>query len=148
MEDAPSKFFRLAPGREVRLKYAYFIKCEEVVKDEDGNIVELHCTYDPETKSGSGNVTRKVKGTIHWVECTTALQAETRLYDRLFISETPDVAEEGKTFLDNLNPDSLKMVTAFLEPSMKNAKPMDKLQFERTGYFCVDKDSTSEKVSI
>ncbi len=146
MEDAPSKFFRLAPGREVRLKYAYFIKCEEVVKDEDGNIVELHCTYDPETKSGSGNVTRKVKGTIHWVECTTALQAEIRLYDRLFISETPDVAEEGKTFLDNLNPDSLKTVTAFVEPSVKDAKPMDKVQFERTGYFCVDKDSTAEKI--
>ncbi len=146
MEDAPSKFFRLAPGREVRLKYAYFIKCEEVVKDEDGNIVELHCTYDPETKSGSGNVTRKVKGTIHWVECTTALQAEIRLYDRLFISETPDVAEEGKTFLDNLNPDSLKTVTAFVEPSVKDANPMDKVQFERTGYFCVDKDSTAGKI--
>lgn len=146
LEDAPKKFFRLAPDREVRLKYAYFIKCENVIKDDHGNIVELHCTYDPETKSGSGNVTRKVKGTIHWVECTTAVEAETRLYDRLFLSENPDVAEEGKTFIDNINPDSLNIITALVEPSMKDAKPMDKVQFERTGYFCVDKDSTPEKL--
>ncbi len=150
MEDAPKKFFRLAPGREVRLKYAYFIKCEEVIKDEVGNIIELHCTYDKNTKSGSGNVTRKVKGTIHWVECSTAIEAETRLYDRLFTAENPDSpgGEQAKdgNFKDNLNPDSLKTITAFVEPSMKDAQPMDKVQFERTGYFCVDKDSSAEKL--
>ncbi len=146
MEDAPKKFFRLAPGREVRLKYAYFIKCNDVIKDEDGNITELHCTYDIDTKSGTGTSTRKVKGTIHWVSIDHALEADVRLYDRLFLTENPDVAEEGKDFKSNMNPDSLSVVTGYVEPYMVNAKAEDKVQFERTGYFCVDKDSTAEKL--
>ena len=146
MEDAPKKFFRLAPDREVRLKYAYFIKCNDVIKDEDGNITELHCTYDIDTKSGTGTSTRKVKGTIHWVSIDHALEADVRLYDRLFLTENPDVAEEGKDFKSNMNPDSLSVVTGYVEPYMLNAKAEDKVQFERTGYFCVDKDTTPEKL--
>jgi glutaminyl-tRNA synthetase len=146
MEDAPKKFFRLAPDREVRLKYGYIIKCEKVIKDNKGNITELHCTYDPDTRSGSGTVQRKVKGTIHWVAAETAIEAEVRLYDRLFVSENPDITKEGKDFKSNLNPDSLKTITAFVEPHMKNAKVMDIVQFERTGYFCVDKDSITDKL--
>jgi len=146
MEDAPKKFFRLAPGREVRLRSAYIIKCEKVIKDEDGNVTELHCTYDPDTKSGTGTVQRKVKGTIHWLSAPHAMETEVRLYDRLFVTENPDVAEEGKDFKSNMNPDSLQKITAFVEPFMKDAKVLDKVQFVRTGYFCVDKDSTSDKL--
>lgn len=146
MEDAPRKFFRLAPDREVRLRNGYIIKCNEVIKDNDGNVVELRCTYDPETKSGSATVQRKVKGTIHWVSIEHAIEAEVRLYDRLFLTETPDVAEEGKDFKSNLNPDSLKVITAYVEPYLKDVKADDKFQFLRTGYFCVDKDSAPEKL--
>ncbi len=146
MEDAPSKFFRLAPDREVRLRSAYIIKCEKVIKDENGLITELHCTYDPDTKSGTGTVQRKVKGTIHWLSAAHAIEAEVRLYDRLFVTENPDVAEEGKDFKSNMNPDSLQKITAFVEPFMKDAKVLDKVQFVRTGYFCVDKDSTADKL--
>ncbi len=146
MEDAPRKFFRLAPDREVRLRNGYFIKCNEVIKDNDGNVIELRCTYDPETKSGSATVQRKVKGTIHWVSVEHAIEAEVRLYDRLFLTETPDVAEEGKDFKSNMNPDSLKVITAYVEPYLKEAKAEDKFQFLRTGYFCMDKDSSSEKL--
>lgn len=146
MEDAPRKFFRLAPDREVRLRNGYIIKCNEVIKDNDGNVVELRCTYDPETKSGSATVQRKVKGTIHWVSVEHAIEAEVRLYDRLFLTETPDVAEEGKDFKSNLNPDSLKVITAYVEPYLKDVKADDKFQFLRTGYFCVDKDSTPDKL--
>jgi len=142
MEDPPKKFFRLSPGKEVRLKYAYIIKCEEVVKDEDGNIVEIRCTYDLETKSGMGS-TRKVKGTLHWVSVPHAIETEVRLYDRLFGVENPDDVPEGGTFKDHLNSDSLKVVKGLLEPSVTDAKPEDRFQFERTGYFCVDKDSKS-----
>lgn len=146
MEDAPKKFFRLAPDREVRLRSAYIIKCEKVIKDEKGNVTELHCTYDVDTKSGTGTAQRKVKGTIHWLSAAHAMEAEVRLYDRLFLTENPDVAEEGKDFKSNMNLDSLKKITAFVEPFMKDAKPLDKVQFVRTGYFCVDKDSTDDKL--
>ena len=147
MEDPPRKFFRLAPDKEVRLRYAYIIKCTNIVKDENtGEITEIHCTYDPETKSGSGNVQRKVKGTIHWVSADQALDAEVRLYDRLFVNENPDVAEEGKDFKSNMNSDSLKIVDCKIEPFVKDAKAEDKFQFERQGYFCVDKDTTDQKL--
>jgi glutaminyl-tRNA synthetase len=146
MEDPPAKFFRLGPGREVRLKGAYIIKCESFKKDEKGNIVEIYCTYDPVTKSGSGSQ-KKVKGTLHWVSANHAIDAEIRLYDRLFINEFPDeVEDETKDFKINLNPDSLKVITGKIEPSVKEAKPLDKFQFQRLGYFCVDVDSTSEKL--
>jgi glutaminyl-tRNA synthetase len=139
MEDAPKKFFRLAPGREVRLRYAYFITCTEVVKDKDGKIVELRCTYDPATRGGNAPDGRKVKGTIHWVSAAKAASAEIRLYDHLFKTEHPDEAPEGKTFLDNINPNSLEIVTgAKLEPSLANARPGEHFQFERLGYFFVD----------
>lgn len=105
MEDPPRKFFRMAPGREVRLRYAYIVKCESVVKDENGNIKEIHCTYDPDTKSGSGQPQRKVKGTIHWVSADHSLDAEVRLYDRLFTKENPDETEGGKDFRENINPE-------------------------------------------
>ena len=147
MEDPPNKFFRLAPGREVRLKAAYIIRCERVVKDPGTNeIVEIHCTYDPQTKSGMPESNRKVKGTLHWVSEKQAIRAEVRLYDRLFVRENPDDAEEGSTYIDYLNPDSLKVVTAIIEPSVKNARVLEKYQFERTGYFSVDKDSTDQNL--
>ncbi|MGG0755885.1 glutamine--tRNA ligase/YqeY domain fusion protein [Brevibacillus laterosporus] len=144
MENPPSKYFRLFPGNEVRLKHAYFIKCNEVIKDENGNVVELHCTYDPETKSGSGFTGRKVKGTLHWVDATHAIPAEFRLYEPLIL----DVEEEeGKTFLDYMNPSSLEILQGFVEPNMAEAKPQDKFQFFRHGYFNVDpKHTTSEKL--
>lgn len=144
MENPPSKYFRLFPGNEVRLKHAYFIKCNEVIKDENGNVVELHCTYDPETKSGSGFTGRKVKGTLHWVDATHAIPAEFRLYEPLIL----DVEEEeGKTFLDYMNPSSLEILQGFVEPNMAEAKPQDKYQFFRHGYFNVDpKHTTSEKL--
>ncbi|MBO7540272.1 MAG: glutamine--tRNA ligase/YqeY domain fusion protein [Bacteroidales bacterium] len=145
MENPPKKYFRLAPGQEVRLRYAYFITCQDVIKDEQGNIVEIHCTYDPATRGGDSPDGRKVKGTIHWVSAQHAIGAEVRLFDRLFKVPAPDDVEEGHSFLENLNPDSLKVLTdCKLEPALANAKPMDRMQFERLGYFCVDKDSTPE----
>jgi glutaminyl-tRNA synthetase len=147
MENPPNKFFRLSPGREVRLKAAYIIKCESVVKDpQTGEIIEIHCTYDPQTKSGMPESNRKVKGTLHWVSEKQAVKAEIRLYDRLFTKENPEDIEEGKTFKDYLNPDSLRIITAMIEPSIKNARISDKYQFERIGYFSVDKDSTPENL--
>ncbi len=144
MENPPKGYHRLILGGEVRLKYAYIIKCEEVIKDESGKIIELKCTYDPDTKSG-GTSTKKVKGTIHWVNAFDAVDAEVRLYDRLFTIENPGTVDN---WLDYINPDSLKIIeNAKVEPSLKNAKPLDKFQFERIGYFCVDsKYSTSEKL--
>jgi glutaminyl-tRNA synthetase len=143
MEDPPRKFFRLAPGREVRLKSAYIIQCEEVIKDEKGNIKELLCTYDPETRSGEGS-TRKVKGTLHWVSATHAIDAEVRLYDRLFNDEDPDGHKE-KDFTAFLNPDSLKIINVKVEPSLLNVKAFDSYQFQRLGYFCADQDSLPGK---
>lgn len=136
MEDPPKKYFRLFPGNEVRLKHAYFIKCEDVIKDEDGNIIEVHCTYDPETKSGTGFTGRKVKGTIHWVDAKNAIPAEFRLYEPLILNEEEE--EEGKNFLDNVNPNSLEVVQGFVEPNMKDVQPQEKFQFFRHGYFNVD----------
>lgn len=141
MENPPSKYFRLFPGNEVRLKHAYFIKCNDVIKDENGNVLELHCTYDPETKSGTGFTGRKVKGTIHWVEASQAVPAEFRLYDALILD---DKEEEGKTFLDYVNPNSLEVVHGFVEPNMKESKPHDKYQFFRHGYFNVDPKFTTK----
>jgi len=147
MEDPPNKFFRLAPGREVRLKAAYIIRCESIVKDpKTGEITEIHCSYDPQTKSGMPESNRKVKGTLHWVSEKQAVKAEIRLYDRLFTRENPDDSEEGETYKDYLNPDSLKIITAMIEPSVKNARVLDKYQFERTGYFSIDKDSTPQNL--
>ncbi len=148
MEDPPKKFFRLAPGREVRLKSAYIIQCEEVIKDNEGNITELHCAYDPETRSGGPQSNRKVKGTLHWVSAKHAIPAEVRLYDRLFNTEIPDEAPEGEDFRSNLNPDSLEMVNAFVEPGLKTFSPGDKFQFQRLGYFCLDKDSSPDNLLI
>lgn len=148
LEDPPKKFFRLGPGREVRLRYAYFIKCDGLVKDAAGNVVELKCTYDPETKGGQAPDGRKVKGTIHWVSAPHALDAEVRLYDHLFKVPNPDDAPEGGTWLDNLNPDSLEVLTgAKVEPALAELKPGDvPVQFERTGYFCLDTvDSTDDR---
>jgi len=144
METPPSKYFRLKPGGEVRLRYAYIIRCDEVVKDADGNIVMLKCTYDPDTRSGSESAsTRKVKGTIHWVSVKTAADVQVRLYDRLFMSPDPEDAPEGKTFLDNINPESIKTVLAKVEPTVAAATPGTRVQFERNGYFCADtEDST------
>ncbi|MGG4440235.1 glutamine--tRNA ligase/YqeY domain fusion protein [Brevibacillus fortis] len=143
MENPPSKYFRLFPGNEVRLKHAYFIKCNDVVKDADGNVIELHCTYDVETKSGSGFTGRKVKGTIHWVDATNAVPAEFRLYEPLIMD---DEDAEG-TFLDNINPNSLEVVQGYVEPNMKETKPQDKYQFFRHGYFNVDpKHTTDDKL--
>ncbi|UED72069.1 glutamine--tRNA ligase/YqeY domain fusion protein [Brevibacillus parabrevis] len=143
MENPPSKYFRLFPGNEVRLKHAYFIKCNDVVKDADGNVIELHCTYDPETKSGSGFTGRKVKGTIHWVEASQAVPAEFRLYEPLIMD---DEDSEG-SFLDNINPNSLEVLNGFVEPNMKETQPQDKYQFFRHGYFNVDpKHTTADKL--
>ncbi|WP_314001558.1 glutamine--tRNA ligase/YqeY domain fusion protein [uncultured Paenibacillus sp.] len=135
MENPPAKYFRLFPGNEVRLKNAYFIKCEEAVKDEAGNVVELRCTYDPETKSGTGFTGRKVKGTIHWVEASQAVPAEFRLYEPLI---TDEAEEDGKAFLECINPNSLEVLQGFVEPNMKEAAGHDKYQFFRHGYFNVD----------
>ncbi len=147
MEDPPRKFFRLSPGREVRLRYAYFITCTGVIKDADGNIIELRCTYDPETRGGSSPDGRKVKATMHWVSAQHAIDAEIRLYDALFTKENLLEIEEGKDFIDYVNRDSLKVVyNCKLEPSLKDAKPGDNFQFERQGYFCVDLDSSENKL--
>ncbi|HEV2454665.1 MAG TPA: glutamine--tRNA ligase [Verrucomicrobiae bacterium] len=145
MEIAPPKFFRLKPGGEVRLKYAYIIKCEEIVKDANGKIVELRCTVDLDSKTGGATAGRKVKGTIHWVSAAHALDAEARLYDRLFTSAEPDVTGDAKA---SLNPHSLEIVTAKCEPSLKEAKPDARYQFERLGYFTLDKDSNLTKLTF
>ncbi len=146
MEDPPRKFFRLGPGREVRLRYAYFITCDEVIKDDAGNVVELRCTYDPATRGGDAPDGRKVKGTLHWVSAKRAVSAEVRLYDHLFATEDPDDVEEGKDYLDNLNPDSLKVLgDVKVEPSLASAAPGTRVQFERTGYFCADRDTTEAR---
>ena len=144
MELPAKKWFRLAPGAMVRLKSAYIVKCNSFEKDANGNITQLNCTYFPESKSGSDSSGLQVKGTIHWVSAAHALQAEVRLYDRLFKVEDPS-SEEGD-FKDYINPDSLKVVQVFIEPSLKNALPQDRFQFLRKGYFCVDKDATTEKL--
>jgi len=141
MENPPKKFFRLAPGQEVRLRYAYFVKCHEVIKDSQGNIVELHCTYDPASKGGNSPDGRKVQGTIHWVSAQHALKAEIRLFDRLFAKANPDDVAEGEDWKSGINRDSLKVVTGFVEPSLGGVKPLDRFQFERMGYFSVDYDS-------
>jgi glutaminyl-tRNA synthetase len=146
MLDPPKKYFRLSPGSEVRLRYGYFIRCTDVIRDASGKILELHCTYDPETRGGNAPDGRKVKGTIHWVSAKQALEAEVRLYDRLFLTESPDDVPEGIDFKTNLNPDSLKKITGFVEPSLMNAQSGNKFQFERLGYFCVDPDTTGGKL--
>jgi glutaminyl-tRNA synthetase len=145
MENPPKKFFRLTVGSEVRLRYSYIIKCQEVIKDQNGNIIELRCTHDPMSGNGSSSDGRKIKGVIHWVNAADALPVEVRLYDRLFSKEAPDNTEEGKTFIDYLNPESLKVITAMAEPSMAHISAGDKFQFERMGYFVADYDSTPGK---
>ncbi len=147
MEDPPKKFYRLAPGREVRLRYAYFVTCTNAVKDENGQIVELHCTYDPATRGGDSPDGRKVKSTLHWVSAAHALKAEVRLYDHLFTKENPDDTAEGEDFTSNLNPNSLETLKSCrVEPSLADAGPGTRYQFERLGYFCVDTDSSKEMV--
>lgn len=150
MENPPAKYFRLFPGNEVRLKHAYFIKCNDVVKDENGEVVELHCTYDVETKSGSGFTGRKVKGTLHWVDATHALPAEFRLYEPLILDdeEESENEAENKSFLDQVNEKSLEIVNGYIEPNMKDAKPQDKFQFFRHGYFNVDPKHTTEDKKV
>jgi glutaminyl-tRNA synthetase len=147
MENPPSKYFRMKPGGEVRLRYAYIIRCDEVIKDSAGKVVELRCSYDPETRSGSGpSSERKVKGTIHWVSASTAACCEVRLYDRLFQSESPEEAGEGTTFLDNINPNSVTNIVAVVEPELATRAPGTRVQFERNGYFVVDEiDSQPDK---
>jgi len=144
-EVPPPKYYRLSPGKEVRLRYGYFITCTSVTKDEQGNIVEIHCTYDPATRGGDSPDGRKVKSTIHWVSAAHAIDAEIRVYETLFTRENPNETEDGQDFTANLNPKSLEIVTGKLEPSLANAAPGTRYQFERLGYFCVDKDSTPEK---
>ncbi|WP_404460245.1 glutamine--tRNA ligase/YqeY domain fusion protein [Sutcliffiella horikoshii] len=163
MEDPPKKYFRLFPGNEVRLKHAYFIKCEDFIKDEDGNVVEIHCTYDPETKSGTGFTGRKVKGTLHWVEASQAVPAEFRLFEPLLLDEEPESEMEAevanvagteeesveveKSFLDHVNPNSMKVLNGFVEENMKGVAPQEKFQFFRHGYFNVDpKHTTADKL--
>ncbi|HTC89423.1 MAG TPA: glutamine--tRNA ligase/YqeY domain fusion protein [Bryobacteraceae bacterium] len=146
-EDPPKQYFRLAPGREVRLRYGYFVTCRSVVKDAAGNVIEIHCTYDPATRGGNAPDGRKVKSTIHWVSAEHALDAEVRLYETLFTTENPNEAAEGQDFTVNLNPHSLEVLTdAKLEPSLRDAKPGTGYQFERLGYFSVDPDTTPEKL--
>jgi glutaminyl-tRNA synthetase len=143
-EDPPKKFWRLSPGREVRLRYAYFVTCTSVVKDENGEVVEVHCTYDPATRGGDAPDGRKVKATLHWVSARHALQAEVRLYDRLFTTADPSAGEEGQAFEANLNPNSLEILrSCYVEPSLAGAAPGTRYQFERQGYFCVDPDTTA-----
>lgn len=142
--DPPKKYYRLAPGQEVRLRYAYFVTCTDVVKDAEGNVQEIHCTYDPASRGGNSPDGRKVKGTIHWVSAKYALPAEVRLYEQLFSVADPNNVPEGKTFLDYINPDSLRTVSARLEPAMAQIRTGETEQFERVGYFCKDRDSTDE----
>lgn len=146
MEDPPRKFFRLSPGKEVRLRYAYFITCTDVIKDDDGNVVELCCTYDPATRGGDSPDGRKVKATLHWVSAPHAIEAEVRLYDHLFKVENPNDVPDGMDWKDHLNEESLEVLnTCYLEPSLGDLGVGDRCQFERLGYFCVDPDSTTEK---
>jgi glutaminyl-tRNA synthetase len=142
-EDPPKQYYRLSPGKEVRLRYAYFVKCTGVVKDANGEVVEIHCTYDPETKGGNAPDGRKVKSTIHWVSAQHAIDSEVRLYDNLL---KHDVGEDSGDFLSTLNPNSLEVRTAKLEPAVRGAQTGTRYQFERLGYFCVDKDSTADKM--
>ena len=142
-ETPPPKYFRLYPGNEIRLRYAYFVKCVRVVKDDQGNITEIHCTYDPATRGGDAPDGRKVKSTIHWISASHAIPAEIRLFDRLFTKENPD---EGDDFLSFVNPTSLEIpATSYVEQSLADTNPGEKFQFERTGYFCVDPDSRAGK---
>ena len=144
MEDPPKKYFRMAVGKEVRLKYAHYVTCKEVVKGEDGKIMELICEYDPQSRGGGTPDERKVKGTIQWVDSTTAINPEIRLYDRLFKAPNPDDVEEGKDFLSNLNPDSLtSLSSALVEKSITDLKAAEPFQLERIGYFTVDSKSKS-----
>jgi glutaminyl-tRNA synthetase len=147
-EVPPKKFFRLTPGQEVRLRYAYIIKCTGVVKDDrTGEVVEVRCTYDPETRSGGPQAGRKVKGTLHWVSAAHALEAEARLYDHLFAKADPDDVPDGQDYTANLNPASLERLTGCkVEPSVAGAPPGSRYQFERVGYFCVDPDSSPGKL--
>ncbi len=149
-EEPPKKWFRLAPGREVRLKHAYIIRCERVVKDEQtGDVIEIGCTHDPETKSGCAKAGRKVKGTLHWVSAAHALEAEVRLYDHLFVKANPDDVEGGSDFRSNLNPNSLETLTSCrVEPSLAHAKPGSRYQLLRLGYFCVDPDSSADRLVL
>ncbi|MBM4129085.1 MAG: glutamine--tRNA ligase, partial [Nitrospira sp.] len=144
LEHPPKQFFRLAPGREVRLRYAYFIKCTEVLKDEHGEVVELHCTYDPATRGGDAPDGRKVKATLHWVSASHSIPAEVRLYDYLFTKERPDEEEDFKACV---KAKSLEILTSCqVEPGLANAEPGDRYQFERLGYFCVDPDSSEGRL--
>ena len=145
-EEAPRKYFRLKKGGAVRLRAGYIVDCQDVVKDDDGNVIEILCTYDPETKSGSDTSGRKVKGTIHWVSAEHATEVEVRTYDRLFRVENPNSTEEGQTFLDHLNPDSLHIGTAYVEPALSEAQIDDRVQFERLGYYVVDPDSEGDQL--
>lgn len=145
MEDAPKKYFRLTPGQEVRLRYAYIVKCTHCDKDENGNVIAVHCTYDPASRGGNATDGRKIKGTIHWVNAKDCANVEVRLFDRLFDAEIPDKVEEGKTFLDNLNPNSLTVLkNCKMEKAVIGAEHLKKYQFERLGYFSVDYDSTKD----
>jgi glutaminyl-tRNA synthetase len=147
MEEPPKRFYRLAPGREVRLRYAYFVTCTDVVKDNSGKIIELHCTYDPATRGGDAPDGRKVKSTLHWVSAPHALEAEARLYDHLFTKENPDDAAEGEDFKSNVNPNSLEVLTdCKVEPSLADIRPLARYQFERLGYFCVDPDTNPKRL--
>jgi glutaminyl-tRNA synthetase len=148
-EVPPPKYFRLAPGVEVRLRYAYYVKCTSVTKDASGNITEIHCTYDPATRGGDSPDGRKVKGTIHWVSAADSVPAEIRLYEHLFKTADPDDVPEGQDWKANMNPNSLQVLTdARVEPSLKGAKPEDRFQFERQGYFVVDTDSTDHQLVL
>ncbi len=147
MAEPPKKFYRLSPGREVRLRYAYFVTCKDVIKDENGQVVELHCTYDPATRGGDAPDGRKVKSTLHWVSAAHSLKAEVRLYDHLFSKENPDDVQEDGDFKTNLNPYSLEILSSCrVEPSLAEAKPLSRYQFERLGYFCVDPNSSGGKL--
>ena len=148
MEEPPAKFHRLAPGKEVRLRSAYYITCTEVIKNEDGSIKELHCTYDPATKGGWSSDGRKVKGTIHWVDANNCLKIEARIYENLFEMEDPFEVEEGHDFIENMNKNSLQIVDAYAETNLKNLEIGKQFQFERVGYFCIDKDTTPEKIVV
>jgi glutaminyl-tRNA synthetase len=146
-EDPPKQYYRLSPGREVRLRYGYFVTCKSVVKNDKGEVVEVHCTYDPATRGGNSPAGRKVKATIHWVSAADAVDAEVRIYENLFIKENPAQVDEGQDVLDNLNPNSLEVVAkAKLEPSLVTAVAGGRYQFERLGYFCVDLDSKPGKL--
>ena len=146
MENPTNKFYRLSVGREVRLRYSYFIRCTEIIKNSNDEIIELHCTYDPETRGGNSPDGRKVKATLHWVALAQAVKAEVRLYDRLFTDADPG-GHKDKDLLEFLNPDSLKVLKeCYIEPFVKDAKVLDSFQFERLGYFNIDPDSTSEQL--